>query len=195
MIDIMITATDMRSDMIVDLNNELYHVIESQHIKPGKGPAFVRAKLKNFRTKSIIDKTFRPEEKIEKITLEEREVEYLYSDRDNFVFMDLKTYEQYNVSEKEIGDCKEFLKENLKLWLIFYKGKLLSVKLPMFVEMRVKLTEPGIRGDTVSGGSKPATLESGAVIQVPLFIETGDLLKIDTRTKTYVERIKTSSKK
>ncbi len=186
----MITATDMRSDMIIDLNNELYQVIDSQHIKPGKGPAFVRAKLKNLRTKSIIDKTFRSEEKIERVILEEREVEYLYSDKDDFVFMDLKTYEQYSVSQEEVGDCKEFLKENLKLWLIFHNGKLLSIKLPIFVEMKVKMTEPGVRGDTVSGGSKPATLESGAVIQVPLFIEVGDVLKIDTRTKTYVERVK-----
>lgn len=186
----MITATDMRSDMIVDLNNELYQVIDSQHIKPGKGPAFVRAKLKNLRTKSIIDKTFRSEERIERVILEEREVEYLYSDKGNFIFMDLNTYEQYSVLEKEIGDSKEFLKENLKLWLIFHNNKLLSVKLPMFVDIEVKMTEPGIRGDTVSGGSKPATLVSGATIQVPLFIEIGDLLRIDTRTKTYVERIK-----
>lgn len=184
------TTNDFRNGMVFSSNNEIFEVLEFLHVKPGKGPAFVRSKLKNLRTGAIFERTFRSEEKIDQIRLDEKQMEYLYKDKDEYVFMDTKTYEQIQITENVLGDAVNFLKENIVLSVLFYGYEILGINLPFFLELEVTYAEPGVKGDTVSGGTKPVTLETGAVVQAPLFIERGDKIKVDTRTKTYVERVK-----
>jgi elongation factor P len=186
----MITTNDLKNGMVIGVGDDLFEVLEFLHVKPGKGPAFVRTKLKNLRTSAIFEKTFRAGEKVEKIRLDEREMEYLFRDGDNFVFMDSSTYEQVHVPRHTLGDALDFIKENAKINIIFNGTEILGVTLPFFVELKITYTEPGARGDTVGLATKPATLETGAVIQVPLFVEAGEKIKIDTRTRSYVERVK-----
>lgn len=185
----MISANDLKKGTIILIDGELYSVVDHQHVKPGKGGAFVRTKLKNVIKGTVLDKTFRSEEKIEDAYIERKPAQYLYADGEQIVLMDNETYEQTNLSKDDIGDAIHFLKEGMELEVQIYDGNIINVIPPMFVEMEVTHTEPGLKGDTVSGATKPATVETGYTLQVPLFVNTGERLKIDTRTGEYVERV------
>lgn len=184
----MIAAGDLRSGVKVELDGIPYVVTDYQWVKPGKGGAFMRTKLKNMKTGAISDRTFRTEEKLSKAEVEDRKVQFLYQDGDVYHFMDTQSFDQFTMGEKELGGATGFLKDGMVISVLLYRGEPVEVVLPTFVELRVVETDPGFRGDTASGGSKPATLETNAVIQVPLFINVGDLLRVDTRSGTYVER-------
>jgi len=184
----MIGGGDLRPGVKIELDGTPYVVTDFQWVKPGKGGAFMRTKLKNMKTGAIIDRTFRTEEKLERAEVEERKVQFLYRTEDAYHFMDTESFEQFTFEEKQIGEASGLLKEELVISVLFHRGGPVGVVLPTFVELKVVETEPGFRGDTTSGGSKPAKLETGAVIQVPLFINIGDLLRVDTRSGTYVER-------
>ncbi len=175
--------------MKLELDGVPYVVLEYQWVKPGKGGAFMRTKLRNLKNGTLLDKTFRTEEKVSLAQIEERKVQFLYRSGADYIFMDLETYEQFPLGEGALGPAKDFLKEELTLTTYFHRGEAVSVELPIFVELSVVETDPGVKGDTAQGGSKPARLETGAVIQVPLFIEVGDKIRVDTRTGTYVERV------
>ncbi len=174
--------------MKIELDGVPFIVTDYQWVKPGKGGAFNRTKLKNMRSGSIVERTFRTEEKVLPAELEEKRAQFLYQSEDEFHLMDTDTYEQFFLSEDQLGDARKFLKEEMVVTIVYHRGTPLTVELPTFVELAVTKTDPGVRGDTASGGSKPATLESGAVIQVPLFINVGDRLRVDTRTGAYIER-------
>ncbi len=186
----MYSTADFRKGLKIEWEGTPYIIVEFQHVKPGKGGAFVRTKIKNLITGRVIDQTFRSGEKVERPDLQEKEMQYLYAEGDRYCFMDNETYEQIYLTAEQLGDSKDFLQDNLNLKVLYYKGQPIAVELPTFVELTVTQTEPGFKGDTATGGTKPATLETGAVIQVPLFIDIGDRLKVDTRTGTYVERLK-----
>ncbi|MBI3625788.1 MAG: elongation factor P [Candidatus Rokubacteria bacterium] len=173
--------------MKIELDGAPYSIVDFQHVKPGKGGAFVRTKLKHLRLGTVIDKTFRAEEKVPLVNFEEKRMQFLYRD-DRFHFMDLDTYDQISLSEEEVGEARQFLKENTEVEVLYVDRAPIGIELPNFVDLLVVKTDPGIRGDTASGGSKPATLETGAVVSVPLFISEGDLLRIDTRTRAYISR-------
>jgi len=185
----MTTASDIRNGLVIEHNGEIYTVVEFLHVKPGKGGAFVRTKLKNVMDGRVIEETFRAGERIQPVRLEEREMQYLYKDGDLYYFMDTETYEQHPFDEQLLEDALKFLKENEIVTVQFYEKTPVKVELPTFVNLEIVRTDPGVRGDTATGGSKPATLETGAVIQVPLFIKEGTAVKIDTRTGEYVERV------
>ncbi len=182
----MILAGDLRPGVKVD--GVPFVVTDFQWVKPGKGGAFMRTKLRNMRTGAIVERTFRTEEKLERADLEEKRAQFMYESGDEFHFMDTETYEQFFLSEDQLGDARKYLKEEMVVTIVSHRGAPLAVEVPTFVELAVTDTEPGVRGDTASGGSKPATLETGAVIQVPLFINIGDRLRVDTRTGSYIER-------
>lgn len=184
----MISTNDFRTGLTIEMDNDAYQVIEFLHVKPGKGGAFVRSKLKNLRTGAVIKKTFNAGEKVPLARVERREMQYLYYDGTNYNFMDLENYEQITLTAEQIGEGVKFLKENMIITLLFFQGKSIGADLPNFVELKVAETAPGVKGDTVAGGTKPATLETGAVVQVPLFINVGDVLQIDTRTGEYLKR-------
>ncbi|HOB87611.1 MAG TPA: elongation factor P [Bacillota bacterium] len=184
----MISTNDFHTGLTIELEGEVYTVVDFQHVKPGKGAAFVRSKLKNLRTGSITEKTFRAGEKVNRAHLERKEMEYLYRSGDDFYLMDLENYEQITVSGEQIGDAVKYLKENERLHVLLYGEKIMGLELPNTVELTVVDTEPGFKGDTAAGGSKPATLETGLVVQVPFFINTGDKVRIDTRSGAYIER-------
>ena len=184
----MISAGDLRVGTKIELDGVTFIVVDYQWVKPGKGGAFNRTKLKNLRTGSIAERTFRTEEKVDSANLEERHAKFLYRSDDEFHFMDTETYEQFFLPQKQLADAQNFLKEETVVTIVSHRGSPLSVEIPTFVELVVTETEPGFRGDTASGGSKPATLETGAVIQVHLFINIGDRLRVDTRTGSYIER-------
>lgn len=184
----MISTNDFQTGLTIEVDNDIYTVIEFQHVKPGKGAAFVRSKLKNLRTGSTTEKTFRAGEKVSKAHLERKEVEYLYRADDDIFVMDVETYEQLPVTLKQLGDRFNYMKENDRLFLLFYGDEIIGVEVPQTVELKVVETDPGVKGDTASGGSKPATLETGLVVQVPFFINEGDVLRIDTRSGNYIER-------
>lgn len=184
----MILAGDLRPGMKIEMDGVPYVVTDYQWVKPGKGGAFNRTKLKNMRTGSIIERTFRTEEKVPPAELEERRAQFLYQSGDEFHFMDTETFEQFFLSEAQLGEARKYLKEEMVVTIVSHRASPLAVEVPTFVELAVTRTDPGVRGDTASGGSKPATLETGAVIQVPLFINVGDRLRVDTRTGTYIER-------
>ncbi|BAF59343.1 MAG: elongation factor P [Pelotomaculum sp.] len=185
----MISTNDFRTGLTIELEGEVYQVIEFQHVKPGKGAAFVRSKLRNMRTGAVIEKTFNAGEKIPRARIERREMQYLYSDGKEYNFMDMETYDQVTMSAAQLGDAVKYLKENMNIQVLLFQGKSIGVELPNFVELEVIDTTPGIKGDTASGGSKPATLETGAVVQVPFFVNVGDKLQIDTRTGNYIKRV------
>ena len=172
---------------VILYEGQLYRILYFQHVKPGKGGAFVRTKLKDLNTGAIIDKTFRAGEKMEQAILETRKMQYLYKD-EHYNFMDTETYEQIHLNEELLEDQKDYLMENMELFVVFYKGKPISVELPITIESKVIKTEPGVKGDTVSSSFKPAVIETGAKIMVPLFINTGDVIKVDTRTGEYITR-------
>ncbi len=185
----MISANDLRAGITFEIDNELCVVISYQHVKPGKGSPFVRVKFKNLNTENIIEKTFRPEEKFKKAFLERKGMQYLYKEGNNFVFMDLQTYEQFYLPSEDAGDAANYLKENLEISIVFFKNKPVSIELPTFVELAVVETEPGVRGDTATSAMIPVVLETGYKLNVPLFINIGDVLRIDTRTGEYLERV------
>ena len=184
------STAEFKKGLKIEIDGTPFAITDFQHVKPGKGGAFVRTKLKNLLTGRVIDQTFRSGEKVDKPDIVEKEMQYLYKDGDSFCLMDNETYEQIMLTEEQVGDAILYLKENMNLQVLFFNQQAVAVDLPNFVELEVAQTEPGVRGDTASGGTKPATLESGAVIQVPLFINEGDRLKVDTRTGTYIERLK-----
>lgn len=184
----MIAGGDLRPGVKVELDGAPYVVVDFQWVKPGKGGAFMRTKLKNMKTGAISERTFRTEEKLPKAEVEDRKAQFLYHDGDVYHFMDTESFDQFTMGDKQLGEASGFLKEGMIISLLLYHGEPVDVALPTFVELRVVETDPGVRGDTASGGSKPAKLESGAVIQVPLFISIGDLLRVDTRSGSYVER-------
>lgn len=186
----MILTSEFRNGAKIELGGEPFTIVEFQHVKPGKGGAFVRTKLKSLKTGNVIDRTFRSGEKLEEPDIEEREMQYLYSTEGQYFFMDTESYEQIFILEEHLDDSKNFLKENMVVKIIFYEGKPLSVELPIFVELKIVKTDPGIRGDTATGGTKIATLETGANVKVPLYLEEGAIIKVDTRSKEYVERVK-----
>jgi len=184
----MIAGGDLRPGVKVELDGVPYVVTDFHWVKPGKGGAFMRTKLKNMKTGAIIDRTFRTDEKIPRADVEERKLQFLYRAEDTYHFMDTTNFDQFSMTDTQLEDAAGFLKEGLVISILFHQGEPVDVVLPTFVELGVIESEPGLRGDTVSGGSKPAKLETGAVIQVPLFINVGDLLRVDTRTGAYVER-------
>ena len=186
----MASTTDFRNGLVMKIDNELWSISEFQHVKPGKGGAFVRTKLKNLKTGRVIDRTFKSGEKVEDVRIERKQVQYLYQSDNEYVFMDMNSYEQFSIMADVVGDAVNFLKEAMVVDAAFNGEVALGVELPIFVELVVESTDPGVKGDTASGGTKPATLETGAVIQVPLFLEEGTLVKVDTRTGEYVERVK-----
>lgn len=183
-----LSINEIKSGVTVLLDGEVYMVIETQHVKPGKGAAFVRAKLRNLKNSNIQEKTWRGDEKIEEAFVEERKLQYLYATGNIYHFMDQESFEEISISENNIGDKKRFLKDNLEVSGYFYKNETLTVNLPNFIEFKITRTEPGIKGDTAKSGTKPAEIETGATVQVPLFIDVEDVIKVDTRTGAYVER-------
>lgn len=184
----MISSNDFKTGVTIEIDGDAYQVVDFQHVKPGKGAAFVRAKLKNVRTGAVVERTFNAGEKMPKAHLERREMQYLYNDGVDYIFMDVESYEQSPLTEEQLGDGKKYLKENMNVSILFHQGKIIGVDLPTQVELEVVETEPGIKGDTASGGSKPATLETGAVVKVPFFINVGDVLRVNTKTGEYIER-------
>ncbi|MBF0472500.1 MAG: elongation factor P [Nitrospirae bacterium] len=186
----MIAASDFRRGTKIEYKDEPFEVIDFQHVKMGRGSAFVRAKIKGLKSNRIFEETFNPNDKYPKADLNEVEMQYLYNQNGEYFFMDLVSYEQHPISEALIGDAKLLLKENMNVQVLFHKDKPLTVELPIFVELIVSETEPGFKGDTASGGNKPAKLETGASIKVPFHINSGDMIKVDTRNLTYIERVK-----
>lgn len=184
----MISAGDFRNGLTFEFDGNVYQVVEFQHVKPGKGAAFVRTKLKNVITGSVVERTFNPTEKVEKAMIERKDMEYLYEDSGLYYFMDQETYEQIPLSQDQLGDSLKFVKENMTVTILSYKGSVFAVEPPNFVELEVTATEPGVKGNTASNVTKPATVETGAVINVPMFINEGDRIKIDTRTSEYLSR-------
>jgi len=184
----MISPNDLKNGLVVKIDGQLYSVINFQHIKPGKGGAFVRTKLKSLKRGTVIDRTFREIEKIEDVYIDERKLEYLYKADGVFHFMDMKTYEQFRIPRHIIGDKADYLKENLGVSVYMHEGEIVSVFLPSSVELKVTQTERGIRGDTSKAGNKPAVVETGLKVAVPLFINTGDIIRVDTRTGEYSGR-------
>ncbi len=185
----MISAGDFRNGMTLEIDGNVCQIIEFQHVKPGKGAAFVRTKIKNVISGGVIEKTFRPTEKFPAARIDRVDMQYLYSDGDLFHFMNVETYDQIALNSETIGDALKFVKENDMCKICSYNGSVFSVEPPLFVELEVTDTEPGFKGDTATGATKPATLETGAVINVPLFVNIGDKLKIDTRTGEYLSRV------
>ena len=186
----MIDTSDFRNGLSIILDNEIYQIVEFQHVKPGKGGAFVRTRLKNLRTNSTLEKTFRAGEKMEQAILDRRPMQYLYSTGDAYVFMDQEDYDQIEIQAQHLGDQAKYLKENMEVQVLTHNSEVLDVDIPITLELEVVETDPGLRGDTASGGSKPAKVETGAVVNVPLFINIGDRIKVDTRTDAYLERVK-----
>ena len=174
----------------MELEGTPYYIVEFQHVKPGKGGAFVRTRLKNLKTGQVLEKTFRSGEKFDEPDLEECEMQFLYSTGDSYTFMDTSSYEQFTYQKDQLGDDTDLLKENATVEILLYEGSPISMILPTFMELEVVETDPGVRGDTASGGTKPAMVETGATIKVPLYLETGEVIKVDTRTREYVERVR-----
>lgn len=184
----MIKAVNLRPGKIITFKGALHEVVEYQHIKPGKGPAFVRAKFKNLNSGAIFQETLRPDDSFEEAFIEQKNMQYLYKDDMGYCFMDEETFEQVHLSEDLLGDKAEYLKENMTVMAKMHEGRVMSVEPPLTVILEVTETDPGFKGDTVSGATKPATLETGKVVKVPLFVERGQKIKVDTRTGEYIER-------
>ena len=185
----MYSTAEFRRGLKIEIDKKPFIIVDFQHVKPGKGGAFVRTKMKNLINGSVMEKTFRSGEKVEKPDLNEKDMQYLYKDDQGFHFMDTENYEQVFISTGQVGDAANFLSDGLELTVLYYEGAPISLEVPNFVELPIEKTEPGVKGDTATGGSKPATLTTGFVVQVPLFLNEGDVLKIDTRSGEYVERI------
>jgi elongation factor P len=184
-----ITTNDLKNGITLELDNVLYTVVEFQHVKPGKGGAFVRSKIRNLKTGAVIDRTFNAGVRVEQAILDRKDMQFLYRDGDDYVFMDLESYDQQSVSPVALGDAADYMIENSVAIIAFYNGEIVTVEIPASVELTIAETEPGIQGDRVSGARKPATLETGKVIQVPLFVNIGDRVKVDTRSGDYITRV------
>ncbi len=184
-----ITTNDLKNGITLELDNGLFQVVEFQHVKPGKGGAFVRTKLRNLRSGNVFDRTFNAGVRVEQAMLDKKDMQFLYRDGDDYVFMDTETYEQQNVSKVALGEAADYMVENSVAIIAFHNGDIVTVEIPASVELTVSDTEPGIQGDRVSGARKPATLETGKVVQVPLFINIGDRLRVDTRSGDYITRV------
>lgn len=185
----MISAGDFRNGVTIEFEGNIYQIIEFQHVKPGKGAAFVRTKLKNIKSGGVVEKTFRPTEKCPTVRIERRDMQYLYNDGDLYTFMDMETYDQISLNQDAIGDALKFVKENEVCKICSHNGSVFAVEPPLFVELAITETEPGFKGDTATGANKPATVETGAQVYVPLFVNEGDVIKIDTRTGEYLSRV------
>ena len=185
----MISAGDFRNGITIELEGNIYQIIEFQHVKPGKGAAFVRTKLKNIKSGGVVEKTFRPTEKCPQARIDRKDMQYLYSDGDLYYFMDVENYEQIALDKTTIGDTLKFVKENETVKVCSYNGSVFAIEPPLFVELEITETEPGFKGDTAQGATKPATVETGAQVNVPLFVNQGDKIKIDTRTGEYLSRV------
>lgn len=184
----MISTNDLRTGVTVEIDGDVFMIVDFQHVKPGKGAAFVRTKIKNVKTGQVFERTFRAGEKLNRAVIERKTMQYLYESGDTYYFMDTQTFEQIPLNKDQIGDPIKFLKENMEVLVMFYEGVSIGIELPTFVELQVVETDPGFKGDTATGGSKPATLETGAVVQVPFFINKGDVVRVDTRTGEYLSR-------
>jgi elongation factor P len=184
-----ITTNDLKNGITLELDNGLFQVVEFQHVKPGKGGAFVRTKLRNLKNGNVFDRTFNAGIRVEQALLEKKDMQFLYRDGDDYVFMDLESYDQQNVPPVALGDAADYMVENSVAIIAFYNNEIVTVEIPASVELAITETEPGIQGDRVSGARKPATLETGKVVQVPLFINIGDRVKVDTRTGDYITRV------
>ncbi|MDR1101877.1 MAG: elongation factor P [Clostridiales bacterium] len=184
----MVSAGEFRNGVTFEMEGSVWQIVEFQHVKPGKGAAFVRTKLRNVMTGAVVERTFRPTEKFPKALVERKDMQYLYNDSGLYYFMDQETYEQIPLNEEQLGDALKFVKENENVLILTYKGNVFGVEPPNFVELQVTVTEPGVRGDTATNVLKPATLETGAIINVPIFINEGDKIRIDTRSGEYMER-------
>ena len=185
----MVSAGDFRNGVTLEMDGNIYQIIEFQHVKPGKGAAFVRTKLKNIINGGVVEKTFRPTEKFPTARIDRVEMQYLYNDGDLYYFMNTENYDQIALNNETIGDALKFVKENEMVKVCSHNNNVFAVEAPLFVELEVAETEPGFKGDTATGATKPATVETGAVVYVPMFVETGDKLKIDTRTGEYLSRV------
>ncbi len=185
----MISAGDFRNGITIEYDNNVYQIIEFQHVKPGKGAAFVRTKLKNIKNGGVVEKTFRPNEKCPQARIERKDMQYLYSDGDLYNFMDVENYEQIALNEDSVGDSLKFVKENEMVKVCTHNGSVFAIDPPLFVELEIIEAEPGFKGDTAQGATKPATVETGATVYVPLFVEQNDKIKIDTRTGEYLSRV------
>ncbi|HIU42943.1 MAG TPA: elongation factor P [Candidatus Ventrousia excrementavium] len=186
----MVTAGDFRNGVTFEMDGQVMQIVEFQHVKPGKGAAFVRTKLKNVITGAVTERTFNPTDKFENAYVERREMQYLYNDGELYYFMDTETYEQLPLNADKLGDAFRFVKENMIVKVLSYKGNVFGLEPPLFVDLEVTETEPGVRGDTATNVTKPATVETGAEVRVPLFINVGEKIRIDTRTGEYLERSK-----
>ena len=185
----MVSAGDFRNGVTLEMDGNIYQIIEFQHVKPGKGAAFVRTKLKNIINGGVVEKTFRPTEKFPTARIDRVEMQYLYNDGDLYYFMNTENYDQIALNNETIGDALKFVKENEMVKVCSHNGNVFAVEAPLFVELEITDTEPGFKGDTATGATKPATVETGAVVNVPLFVETGNKIKIDTRTGEYLSRV------
>ncbi|MBS3887165.1 MAG: elongation factor P [Dethiobacter sp.] len=185
----MISTSDFKNGMSIEFDGDVFTIVDFQHVKPGKGAAFVRTKLKNVKTGGVTERTFRAGEKVARAMMDRREMQYLYSAGDEYYFMDTETFEQMALRSEQLGNEVKFLKENMNIGVVIYQEQVMGIELPVSVNLVVAETEPGIKGDTASGGSKPAKMETGLVVQVPFFINPGDVLRIDTRTSEYIERV------
>ena len=185
----MISAGDFRNGITIELDNSVYQIIEFQHVKPGKGAAFVRTKLKDIKNGGVVEKTFRPTEKCPQARIDRKEMQYLYNDGDSYYFMDVETYDQISLSAENVGDSLKFVKENEMVKICSHNGDVFAIEPPLFVELEITETEPGFKGNTATGATKPATVETGAIVYVPLFVEQNDKIKIDTRTGEYLSRV------
>src|SRR5680860_1577539 len=188
--DAVITTADFRNGSRLELDGQPYYIVEFQHVKPGKGPAFVRTKLKGYKTGNVIDRTFRSGEKFDEPNLEECEMQFLYNAGEEYAFMDVSSFEQFTYRKSQLGENVDLLKDNTVVKILLYHDEPIAVELPVFMELKVVETDPGIRGDTASGGTKLAVVETGAAVKVPLYLEAGEVIKIDTRTRAYVERVR-----
>lgn len=185
----MISAGDFRNGKTLEIEGTVYQILEFQHVKPGKGAAFVRTKLKDIKNGGVIERSFRPTEKFPEARIDRKDMQYLYQDGDLYNFMDMETYDQIALNSDVVGDALKFVKENETVKICSHNGNVFSVEPPLFVELAITETEPGFKGDTAQGATKPAIVETGATVMVPLFVETGDVLKIDTRTGEYLSRV------
>ncbi|MFB3108126.1 MAG: elongation factor P [Candidatus Binatia bacterium] len=186
----MISTSEFRNGTRLELDGVPYYIVGFQHVKPGKGGAFVRTKLKNLKTGGVLDRTFRSGEKLEEPNVEECEMQFLFSSGDSYTFMDTSTYDQFAYEKRSLGEKTDLLKEETIVKILLYRGEPISVELPIFMELKIAETDPGVRGDTASGGTKPAVLETGATLKVPLYLEAGEVIRVDTRTRVYVERVR-----
>jgi elongation factor P len=185
----MISAGDFRNGITIEFEGNVYQIIEFQHVKPGKGAAFVRTKLKNIINGGVVEKTFRPTEKCPQARIDRKDMQYLYSDGDLYNFMDTETYDQIALNTETVGDALKFVKENEMVKICSYNGNVFAIEPPLFVELQITETEPGFKGDTATGATKPAIVETGAKVMVPLFVDQGEIIKIDTRTGEYLSRV------